>query len=207
MITNPLKKTVLLGIISSTMALMLSGCASTEVIRVDPNGPRTLDSIHKLNMQDWNEAADDLITKMQNEFIGQAKFQSSRGPGEKSVLAISRFVNDTGEQINEDLLVKRIRVALNQTGKFDTDVTSGLGVVEDPLADAWKRQYTFEHGGNLPAPDYSLTIKIIHDKTHTGNTTEVTYSFQLSLATMDGLAVWEGEHLIVKQKNGRVVGF
>lgn len=205
MITNLMKKTILLCILTSAMALLLSGCA-TPIVRQDPNGSGLGDSMHKLTMKDWNEAAEDLIKKMQDEFISQGKLQSAGGPGKPSVMVISRFVNDTTEQINENMLVKRIRIALNQTGKVVTDVTSGLGVAEDPIADAWKRQRLFENGGKLPAPDYSLTIEIIRDKTRAENTTEVTYSFQLSLATMDGVAVWEGEHRIVKQKKGRVIG-
>ena len=203
MITNSLKQVVLLPFLACTTALLLSGCAAPEIRRPDADGPRTVDSIQKLTMKDWNEAADDLIKKMQGEFINGGKLQSSGGPGKPSVMVISRFVNSTSEQIDQDKLVKRIRIALNQTGKIVTDITSGLGGAEDPIADEWKRQRIFESGGKLPAPDYSLTIKIIGDKTRAGKQTEVTYTFQLSLATIDGMAVWEGQHVIVKQQAGR----
>lgn len=197
------KITAQIGVLACAILLLVSGCA-TGISRVDPNGPRTLDSMNKLTMKDWNEASENLIKKMQEEFIGQGKLQSS-GPQGKSVMVISRFVNQTAEQIEPDMLVKPIRGALNQTGKVLTDVTSGLGVAEDPIADAWKRQQIFESGGKISAPDYSLTVKIIGDKTRDGNTTEVSYTFLLSLATMDGLAVWEGEHRIVKQKTRGVI--
>ena len=206
MTTNPLKKTVVLGILTFTMVLLLSGCASTQVSRPDPNGPGLKDNIGKLTMKDWNEVGESFIKKMQDEFINQGKLKSAGGSEKPAVMVISRFVNKTGEQIDINMLVKRIRIALLQTGKVVTDASSGLGVPEDPVADAWKRQQIFLNGGKTLPPDYSLTITIIGDRTRAGKMTEATWTFQLSLATMDGQTVWEGEHVIVKQQNRNPIG-
>jgi hypothetical protein len=188
--------------------LLFAGCATQETKHVDADSSRTVLSTGKINQQDWNMAAEDLITKMRKEFIDEpGKLQSVDGPGKPSVLAISRIINSTGMQIDTDILVKRIRIALHQTGKVYTDVTGGLGGAEDPLIDAWKRQELFKTGGKVRPPDYTLSGKIIEDKERAGSVREVTYFFQLSLASLDGLAVWEGEKRITKQGNKPSVGW
>jgi hypothetical protein len=188
-------------------ALLFTGCATQETKHVDADSSRTVLSTGKINQQDWNMAAEDLIKKMQDEFINSGKLQSLDGPGKPSVMAISRIVNSTGIQIDTDVLVKRIRIALHQTGKVYTDVTGGLGGPEDPLIDAWKRQELFKTGGKVRPPDYTLSGKIIEDKDRAGSIRQVTYSFQLSLASLDGLAAWEGEKRITKQGNKPSVGW
>lgn len=161
----------------------------------------------KINQQDWNMAAEDLINKMRDEFINPGRLQSSDGPGQPAVLAISRIVNSTSQQIDRDMLIKRIRVALLQTGKIIVDSTAGLGGPEDPLADASKRQEAFTNGKKLRRPDYTLSGKILEDKARAGNIREVTYFFQFTLTTPDGLGVWEAEKRITKQGKKSSVGF
>jgi hypothetical protein len=193
--------------LTAATALLLAGCATQTVRYVDPDGGRPVVSIGKINQQDWNMAAEDLIKKMQDEFINSGNLQSADGPGKPSVMAVSRIVNNTGQQIDLDMLIKRIRVALHQTGKVLTDVTGGLGGPEDPLIDSWKRQQVFQTGGKIRPPDYTLTGKIIEDRQRAGSVREVTYVFQLSLANLNGLAVWEGEKRITKQGNKPSVGW
>ena len=204
---HTMKTFVSLNLAAGAVLLILSGCASQRTRYVDSNSSRTVVNTTKINMQDWNMAAEDLIKKMQDEFINSGKLQSADGPGRPSVMAISRIVNNTGQQIDIDLLVKRIRIALQQTDKVYTDVTGGLGGAEDPLSDAWKRQDIFKNGGKVRPPDYTLSGKIIEDRQRAGRTREVTYVFQLSLASHDGLAVWEGEKTITKQGNKPSVGW
>lgn len=201
-----------LASISAVVAVgfFLAGCATAPVRHVDSDSSRTVLSMGKINQQDWNMAAEDLIKKMQDEFINSGKLQSADGPGKPSVMAISRIVDGTGitsPHIDQDMLVKRIRIALLQTGKVLTDVTGGLGGPEDPLIDSWKRQQVFQTGGKIRPPDYTLSGKVIGDKQRAGSIREVTYVFQLSLANADGLAVWEGEKRITKQGNKPSVGW
>jgi PBP1b-binding outer membrane lipoprotein LpoB len=203
MTTQTLNKLASSCLAAGAVTLLLAGCASPTggAKYVDTNSGRTVLSTDRINMQDWNTAAEDLIKKMQDEFINSGKLQSADGPGQPSVLAISRIVNDTGLQIDTDMLVKRIRIALHQTGKVYTDVTVGHGGPEDLLIDAWKRQQIFQSGGKVRPPDYTLSGKIMEDRQRAGSIREVTYVFQLSLASINGLAVWEGEKRITKQGN------
>jgi hypothetical protein len=210
MSTQTIKKLTSIYLAAGAAALLLAGCASGGTKYVDSDSGRTVLSTGRINMQDWNTAADDLIKKMLDEFINPGKLQSADGQGKPSVMAISRIANNTGLpglQIDTDTLLKRIRIALHQTGKVYTDVTGGLGGPEDPLIDAWKRQHVFQSGGKVRPPDYTLSGKIIEDKQRAGNIREVNYFFQLTLANADGLAVWEGEKRITKQGNKPSVGW
>jgi hypothetical protein len=56
-------------------------------------------------------------------------------------------------------------------------------------------------------PDYTLSGKIIEDRTAAGRTKQTSYIFQLSLSSRDGIAVWEDERTIVKQGKRASVGF
>jgi penicillin-binding protein activator len=122
---------------------------------------------------------------------------------------MSRIVNNTGQQIDTDLLTKKIRVALLQSGKAVTTTTMGLGgTAEDPLAKGMQQETEFMND-QKPArlPDFSLSGKIIQTMARAGSTRQSTFSFQLSLTDKSGLAVWEGEKEITKQGTRSAVGF
>ena len=189
------------------LALFLTGCAGPDVKHVDSDSSRTVLGVDKINMQDWNIAADDMIKKLLDDVINQDKLQSADGPGKPSVMAISRIVNSTSEQFDNDMLLKRIRIALLQTGKVVVDITAGLGGPEDPLAEEAKRANAFAGGKKLRRPDYTLSGKILEDRSRAGKIREANYFFQLSLASTDGLAIWEAEKRITKQGKRSSVGF
>ena len=126
------------------------------------------------------------------------------------MLAISRIVNNTGQQIDTDLLVKKIRVAVLNSGKAQTTTTMGLGgTAEDPMAKGLQQENEFMSDQKTTRkPDFTLSGKIIETTARAGNTHQSTYSFQLSLTdAKTGLAVWEGEKEITKQGTRSSVGF
>jgi hypothetical protein len=131
-------------------------------------------------------------------------------PTPPAVLAISRIINNTGQQIDTDLLTKKIRVALLNSGKAQTTTTLGLGgTAEDPMAKGLQQENEFANDQkNTRKPDFTLSGKIIETTAKSGNTSQSTYSFQLSLTdAKTGLAVWEGEKEITKQGTRSAVGF
>ena len=122
--------------------------------------------------------------------------------------AISRIQNNTGQQIDTDLLVKKIRVALNRTGRVQTSTTMGLGGAEDPLAaDQQKAKEFFEDKKHSRTPDYTLSGKIIEVRDRAGSVRQASYVFQLSLSSPSGVAVWEEEKTITKKGARPTVGF
>jgi hypothetical protein len=200
---RPLVSTVLVV----ATAAFLGGCASSQATYVDPSSTRTLSNVGEINVQDWNMASESMINSLISKHINSGSLKGS-GPDGRAILAISRIVNNTSVQIDTDILVKKIRVALLGTGKVVADITAGLGGPEDPLAAEAKREQQFLGTQKVAGrPDYTLSGKIIENRTRQGNHRESTYVFQMALATRDGLAVWEEEKTITKQGKRAPVGW
>ena len=181
------------------------GC-STKARYVDPAGPRTLVTVGDINIQDYAAAADTMINSLITSVINAGRLQSS--PGQPAILGISRIVNNTSQHVDTDLLTKKIRVALNKTGRVVTTTTYGLGGQgEDPLAQQILKER--EQAENKPLtrlPDYSLSGKLIEQRVRVGNQMQASYVFQMTLTSQDGLAVWEEEKTITKQGRRSAIG-
>lgn len=202
-----MNRSVVATTLAAVTAVLLGGCASNQATYVDPAGTRTLSNVGEINVQDWNMASESMINSLIAKHINSGNLKGS-GPDGRAVLAISRIVNNTSIQIDTDILVKKIRVALLGTGKVVADITAGLGGPEDPLAAEAKREAQFLGTQKVAArPDYTLSGKIIENRTRQGNKSESTYVFQMALATRDGLAVWEEEKTITKQGKRSAVGW
>lgn len=187
--------------------LFLTGCdtAPTQAKYVASDGTGTIVSLDQINIQDWNQAAEKMVASLLTSGALE------RAPSQPAVMAISRIVNNTQQQIDIDSLTKKIRVALSQSGKVITTTTMGLGGnAEDPMAKE-AGQMAAMLGGvkqETKLPYYTLSGKLIEDRARAGNVRQVTYTFQLSLTTIkDGLAVWEDEKQITKQGTKPSVGF
>jgi len=199
----PLRTLSVLGFTS----LWLAGCASPQATYVDPGGSRTITSVGTINIQDYANAADTMVGSLIDGVINAGKLESPGG--QPAMLAISRIVNNTSQHVDTDMLVKKIRVALNKTGKVQTTTTMGLGgQAEDPLAQGIKQQTEFlQDKKTTRLPDYSLSGKIIEQREQAGNVRQSSFVFQLSLTSKDGVAVWEEEKTITKQGKRSTVGF
>ncbi|HAL05719.1 MAG TPA: penicillin-binding protein activator LpoB, partial [Verrucomicrobiales bacterium] len=113
-------------------------------------------------------------------------------------------------------LMKKIRVALNKSGRALTTTAVGLDGPEDASSKAVRElrsddefnQETIPDKGNLVSPDYSLSGKIIQNNARAGRIKQSEFAFQLSLTDLKtGLAIWEEEKLIVKQGARAAVGW
>lgn len=188
----------LFGGLAAATVLLFAGCATTSETRtVDAKGPEALNT-SAINSQDWANAADQLVASL---LSSNALADAPRKP---AVLAIDRVINNTSLMVDTDLLIKKIRVALTQTGKIAITNTLGLGeraVVASEAAEleemqSGKKQKTL-------VPDYTLYAKLIQQTDKSKGVTQNTYSFQMSLvATKTGLTVWEEEKSIAKQTRG-----
>ncbi len=162
--------------------------------------------VGQINIQDWNRAADAMITSL---LLSDRLEAAAKKP---AVLAISRVVNNTSELVDTDLLTQRIRVALNQSGKVLTTTTVGVGGrAEDPLAEELRQARDTAEGVQTDARlqvDYTLAGKIIQLRARAGNVREATYSFHLTLTDVaTGLAVWEDQRQITKQGTRPAIGW
>lgn len=133
----------------------------------------------------------------------------SRKPGTTApwVMAISRIINDTTLNIDTDQLVKKIRIALLNSGRVITTTAVAAGGPEDALSAQVRdlaesdlfNQDTVAKQGTMVAPDLSLSGKIIQRTNRVGGKQQVDYYFQLTATDIaTGLAYWEFEEVIAK---------
>ena len=198
-----MKNTVLLLLAAAALPFLVGGCG-TNAHYIQTGGRESVVSLGQINAQDFMQAADNATQDL------LASGALDKVPNPPAVLAISRIVNNTGTQIDTDLLTKKIRVALLNSGKAQTTTTMGLGgTAEDPMAKGLQQEAEFKSDQqNTRTPDFTLSGKIIENRAQAGNTRQYTYSFQLSLTdAKTGLAVWEGEKEITKQGTRAAVGF
>jgi penicillin-binding protein activator len=196
-----MKKTILLSILAAA-PFVIGGCSSAHYVQT--GGRESLVNVGQINIQDYIQAADNAAKDL------LASGALDKVPTPPAVLAISRIVNSTGQQIDTDLLTKKIRVALLNSGKAQTTTTMGLGgTSEDPLAKGLQQENEFANDQKATRkPDFTLSGKIIETRASSGSTHQSTYSFQLALTdARTGLAVWEGEKEITKQGTRPAVGF
>lgn len=198
-----LKSVLLVG--AGALALGLgSGCA-TDAQYTDPTNSKTqVTTLGSINVQDWDTAADQMI---QSLLTSPA---IANVPKQPAVMAIDRIVNKTDDaNLDTESLTKKIRVALNKSGKVLTTTTYGRNAESGMAADVLAKQDFM--GGDRPvdrSPDFTLTGKIIKNQARAGGTTQVTFVFQLSLTdTRSGLAVWEEEKSIQKTADRNVLGW
>jgi uncharacterized protein (TIGR02722 family) len=169
------------------MVFIVTGCG-TPAHYVQTGDNEQIVNVGQINIQDYAAAAHDAIT---NLVASGALDKVSMPP---AVLFVSGIINNTGQQIDTDLLTKKISIALLNTGKAQTTST-------DPTANGLHGRDVFLNGQNAARmPDFTLSGKIIETIDRAGNTSRHTYSFQLSLNdTKTGYQVWEGETEIGKQ--------
>jgi penicillin-binding protein activator len=188
------------------LAAVVTGCAN-KTTYVDPNSSNLVVSTEGINIQDFAQAAETMAQSLiaNNISTGQLK---SGAPGEPALIAISRIQNNTGQQLDTDQLVKKIRIDLLRTGKVYTSSTIAYGGAQDPLAaDLQKADQLFGQKAAGRLPDYTLSGKIIEDRASAGRTKQTSYIFQLSLSSRAGIAVWEDEKIVTKQGKRNSVGF
>jgi uncharacterized protein (TIGR02722 family) len=196
-----MKNKIILPLIAVS-AVIFTGCG-TNAHYVETGGRESVVSVGKINSQDFIQAAGAATS----DLLASGVLDKVKNP--PAVLAMSRIVNNTGQQIDIDLLTKKIRVGLLQSGKAVTTTTFGLGgQAEDPLAKGIQQQEEFMNDQKTTRlPDFTLSGKIIENAVSAGSTRQSTFSFQLSLTDRQGLAVWEGEKEITKQGSKATVGF
>ena len=183
------------------LAVLASGCAS-KVTYVDPSSNEGIATVGNVDTQDWGKAATDAINSLLKTDV------LDRTDGRRSVIMISTIKNGTNEHIDTDLLTKKIRVALNESGKVYTTTAVGVKGPEDEASMGVRDlrtskefdQSTVQQQGQLKAPDFSLSGKIIEQRASAGSTKQSAFAFQLSLTNLKtGLAEWEKEVMIIKQ--------
>jgi penicillin-binding protein activator len=187
----------------------VGGCAvPTEVVDTrNDQGP----AVMGLDYRDFENAAATMVESM------LASGAVNKPGGGRYVLAIPMVVNDTMQRIDTDLLTKKIRVELLNSGKVVTTTAVGLTGPEDAMSMRVRElrgskefdQSRIAGEGQMIAPDLSLSGKIIQRNISIDRRRQqVEYYFLLSLTdSRTGLALWEGEKPIIKRGSNKSVAW
>jgi hypothetical protein len=195
-------KTSLLAAVLAPVVFVFTGCQSDQVRNVDSKGPQALNT-SGINSQDWANAADQLVASLLSSGA------LDKATSQPAILAVDRIINNTSQQVDTDLLIKKIRVALMQTGKVAITNTMGLGEKAVVAAEVSEMdELVSGKKAKTILPQYTLNGKLIQQTDRINSTTQNTYSFQMSLvAVKTGLTVWEEEREIAKQSKRATVGW
>lgn len=194
-------------LVVAVSSLSLTGCTKTAVVNLSDPGYTTSpqtggETTMGLDYRDFEFSAKQAI----DSFLSSPL---SRKPGSTApwVMAVSRIINDTTLNLDTDQLVKKIRIALLNSGRVIVTTAVGAGGPEDKLSAEVRQlkdsklfnQKTVAGEGTMVAPELSLSGKIIQRANTVGKKQQVDYYFQLSMTNIDtGLAYWEFEQVIAK---------
>jgi len=189
-----MKNKIIVSVLS-LVPFVLASCG-TNAHYVQTGDKQQIISLGQINIQDYANAANNAV----NDLLASGALE--RVPNPPAVLFVSTIINNTGQQVDTDLLTHKITLALLQSGKAMTTTT-------DPQAEAFRQQNAAVNGQRgQRVPDFTLSGKIIETIDRAGDTTRHTYTFQLSLNdTQNGYQVWQGEKEIGKQGTRSSVGF
>ena len=192
-------------IIPLTICVALCACAETQVI--DLNNDKevsTMQNVMELEYRDWTNTAEKMTKSMINSGV------LNKTP--KPVIAIADIKNDTAQRFDTDILTKKIRTTLVNSGKaqiatnYSGEDSTSNNVRANLRNDSEYDQKTIAERGTLIAPNMSLSGKMLQRnlKLESGwfssVDTRVEYYLQLTLTDLKtGLSVWEDEEPIIKQ--------
>lgn len=179
-------------------ALLMAAC-DTPTVYVDPNAGSGVVSVDAINVQDFAMAADAMLGSL---YASPAFTGAKARDGGSPVLLVGRVRNDTSDNFDTDLLVKKLTVSITRSGKARVGKAIGVTTPEDAVAAEARK------GAPSLSPDYTLSGKILETRAKAGKIRQSTYTFQLTLTDVKtGLSVWEEEKAVTKQGSKNSVGF
>ncbi|MBR6364125.1 MAG: penicillin-binding protein activator LpoB [Alphaproteobacteria bacterium] len=195
-------------ILPIALCAVLCGCGETTVVDLDnPKEVQEMQNVMELEYRDWTKTAE----KMTNSMLASGAFAKVKNP----VIAIGEIQNDTMQRFDTDILTKKIRKTLVNSGR--AQVTTGFRnnksaedettyAVRDKRGNDEYDASTIVSKGTLVAPNLSLTGKMLQRNMKLNSgwfssvDTRVEYYLQMTLSDVKtGLSVWEEEQPIVKE--------
>ncbi len=190
------------------LCAVLAGCGETTVVDLNnADEVAAMQNVMELEYRDWTSTAE----KMTKSMLASGAFARVKNP----VIAMGNIKNDTMQRFDTDILTKKIRTTLINSGR--AQVTTGFEngrAAEDATTynvrntrgnDEYDAS-TIVGKGTLIAPNMSLSGKMLQRnlKLRSGwfssVDTRVEYYLQLTLSDVKtGLALWEDEQPIVKE--------
>jgi len=190
------------------VCVALIGCGEVRV--VDLNDTREVENMQhvmELEYRDWTQTAEEMTKSM----LASGAFARVKNP----VIGIGEIKNDTMQRFDTDILTKKIRTTLINSGRAQISTAfenndyaedTSTYAVRAARGDDEYDQSTIVSKGTLVAPNMSLSGKMIQRnmKLQSGwfssVDTRVEYYLQMTLTDIKtGLSVWEDERPIIKE--------
>jgi uncharacterized protein (TIGR02722 family) len=195
-------------ILAVAAALSLVACGGTEVIDTDDRAAVAgMSNVMELEYRDWEKTAG----RMTDGMLKSGGFAKIKDP----VIAIGRITNDTMQRFDTDILTKKIRSTLVNSGRaqISTSLRQKADAEDEMTHDvrnlrsnAEYDQGTIAGKGTLVAPNLSLSGKMlqrnlkIDSGIFSSRDNRVEYYLQMTLTNVKtGLSVWEDEQPIIKE--------
>jgi len=180
--------------------LMLTGCffSKDPVTYVNPTTSKPMSLA--LEYKDFKAAATALVEDLLESGV------LNHSQGGRYVLAVATIKNDTTQNIDVDQLLSDIKSTLLKSGKVAISASISTTDRDKMLYEIRKLRnneefnyQTLPEKGQLVAPDFLLSGKIIQRTYYLNDQKKVEYYFILKLIdTKTGLVVWEGKKIIGK---------
>lgn len=191
-------------IIPIALCLALCACGGTRVVDTnDAEEVAAMQDVMELEYRDWTNTAE----KMTKSMLQSGAFKQVKNP----VIAMGNIVNDTQQRFDTDILIKKIRTTLVNSGTAQVATTfSGEDINSEKMRNLRNNaEYaadTIAKTGTLVAPNMSLSGKMLQRNLKLDSgwfssvDTRVEYYLQLTLTDLKtGLSVWEDEQPIIKE--------
>ncbi|MCL1902075.1 MAG: penicillin-binding protein activator LpoB [Alphaproteobacteria bacterium] len=187
-----------------TLLIALCACGGVNVVDLDnPGEVSDMQNVMALEYRDWLATSDMMVKSMLNS--------GAFARVERPIIAIAGVTNDTMQRFDTDILVKKIRSDLVNSGRAQIATNfSGEDTTSNQVrAERGNAEYaagTIAAQGTLIAPNLSLSGKMIQRNFELrtcwlcSSKDRVEYYLQLALTEVKtGLTVWEDTKPIIKE--------
>lgn len=187
------------------VSVMLVGCGGSK------NASYVKDSSDYVSFGIDYHDIDRVIEKNIRSLLNSQYVRTMQG---KKLLVIADIVNETSEDIDVELVARKLAREMRKTQKFTlTNAISGSGAKSDRMIkdsrkltqDSSFNQRTTIENGTLEAPELSLSGKFVQRNKKIGKITRLDYIFLLTLSDIkSGKVLWDHEEIISKVTDSNI---
>lgn len=187
------------------MGVMLVGCGGSK------NASYVKDSSDYVSFGIDYHDIDRVIEKNIRSLLSSQYVRTMQG---KKLLVIADIANETSEDIDVELVARKLAREMRKTQKFTlTNAISGSGAKSDRMIkdsrkltqDSSFNQRTTIENGTLEAPELSLSGKFVQRNKKIGKITRLDYIFLLTLSDIkSGKVLWDHEEIISKVTDSNI---
>ena len=187
------------------VSVMLVGCGGSK------NASYVKDSSDYVSFGIDYHDIDRVIEKNIRSLLSSQYVRTMQG---KKLLVIADIANETSEDIDVELVARKLAREMRKTQKFTlTNAISGSGAKSDRMIkdsrkltqDSSFNQRTTIENGTLEAPELSLSGKFVQRNKKIGKITRLDYIFLLTLSDIkSGKVLWDHEEIISKVTDSNV---